>query len=287
MSIAVSKPVLEDLDDVVQTLATWQRDDVPLQLHPGDLGWHWRHGSAAVARDLRVWRESGRIVSMGFLDGPEVLRMTVAPERWSDADLASRIRADVTEGSAEILSGEKISVEAPNGSALQEAFRSAGWAAGEAWTPLSRSLERPVELPGLLRVEVVGSGASSAFTAVHRSAWNNPNFTDSAWSVMAATTVFTSARCLLGRDRDGVPVAGVIVWSSGKGRPGLLEPMGVRAEYRGLGYGTAICLAAAAALQNMGSSTASVCTPSALLSAVATYRSAGFVPMAERFDCVR
>ena len=66
------------------------------------------------------------------------------------------------------------------------------------------------------------------------------------------------------------------MWSAGPGRPGLIEPMGVHRDHRGHGYGTAITVAGAAALRDMGSSSATVCTPSANVAGVATYRAAGF-----------
>jgi ribosomal protein S18 acetylase RimI-like enzyme len=56
----------------------------------------------------------------------------------------------------------------------------------------------------------------------------------------------------------------------------LLEPVGVHREHRGRGFGRAISVAAAAALRALGSSSATVCTPSSNAGAVATYRSAGF-----------
>jgi ribosomal protein S18 acetylase RimI-like enzyme len=76
-------------------------------------------------------------------------------------------------------------------------------------------------------------------------------------------------------DQDNA-VAAATVWSAGPGRPGLLEPVGVHRAHRGHGYGTAITVAAAAALRELGSSSAVVCTPSSNVGAVATYRSAGF-----------
>ena len=63
--------------------------------------------------------------------------------------------------------------------------------------------------------------------------------------------------------------------------------MGVHREHRGLGHGRAITLAAAAALQELGSSSAMVCTPSSLVGAVATYKAAGFRPLPEVRDRVR
>jgi len=96
------------------------------------------------------------------------------------------------------------------------------------------------------------------------------------WRAMAAAPPYRRARCLVGYDGDGDAVAAVTVWSAGDGRPGLLEPLGVHRDHRGHGYGRAITVAAAAALQEMGSSSATVCTPSSNVGGVATYVSAGF-----------
>lgn len=128
---------------------------------------------------------------------------------------------------------------------------------------------------------------TSEFTAVHRSAWDNGSFTEQLWGAMSAGAPFAEASCLLGRDDAQVPVAGITVWTAGPGRPGLIESLGVHADHRGAGHGTAICVAAAELLREMGASIAWVCTPSDLGSAVATYRSAGFTALPERLDCVR
>jgi GNAT superfamily N-acetyltransferase len=93
---------------------------------------------------------------------------------------------------------------------------------------------------------------------------------------MTAGIPYQQARCLVGYDDEGVAVAVVTVWSAGPGRPGLLEPMGVHRDHRGCGNGTSITLAAAAALREMGSSSAIVATPTSNKGAVATYAAAGF-----------
>jgi ribosomal protein S18 acetylase RimI-like enzyme len=100
---------------------------------------------------------------------------------------------------------------------------------------------------------------------------------------MAAGPAYADARCLVGYDDRDDAVAAATVWSAGAGRPGLLEPVGVHRDHRGRGHGTAITLAAAATLRRLGSSTATVCTRSANVAAVATYESAGF----ERLPDVR
>jgi len=45
VAIELKTPGADELDDVVRALRNWQRDDAPMQLHPGDLGWHWRFGA--------------------------------------------------------------------------------------------------------------------------------------------------------------------------------------------------------------------------------------------------
>jgi hypothetical protein len=79
----------------------------------------------------------------------------------------------------------------------------------------------------------------------------------------------------------------VTVWSAGPGKSGLLEPMGVHRDHRGHGSGKAITVAAAAALQKLGSSSAIVCTSSFNAGAVATCKSAGFQQLPEIRDRYR
>ncbi len=283
MAIELSTPAASRLGEVVRALRDWQRDTAPMQLHPGDLGWYWRFGQDAVAAAVRTWSRDGRLLAIGFLDGPEVLRWTVAPVAWREEELAHQVIADVSDPRRGVLPAGTASLETPDGTRVQDLLSEIGWSAGEPWTPLRRDLAGPAEQPGL-RIEVVGSGQESEFTAVHRSAWGSPRFTDELWRAMATGLTYADARCLLGYDDQGVAVAGITVWSAGPGKPGLLEPMGVHAEHRGRGYGRMICVAAAAELETLGSSSALVCTRSANTAAIATYRSAGFRQLPERLD---
>jgi ribosomal protein S18 acetylase RimI-like enzyme len=286
VAITLSTPDVGGLDDVVRGLREWQHDTAPMQLHPGDLGWFWRFGAEATAAAVRSWSRGGRILAVGLLDGPELVRLTMAPEARRDEALARRLVADVVDPERGVLPAGKASVEAPDDTLVAERLPAVGWSAGEAWTPLRRDLKQPVEEPGL-RIAVVGPERASAYTAVHRSAFGGPTFTDALWRTMVTGPPYRDARCLIAYDDQGDAVAEVTVWSAGPGRPGLLEPMGVHADHRRRGYGTAICLAAAAALRDMGASSATVCTPSANAAAVATYASAGFRPQPERRDRTR
>jgi GNAT superfamily N-acetyltransferase len=286
VAIELSTPGVDRLGDVVRALRDWQDDASPLQLHPGDLGWLWRFGAEATAAAVRTWSRGGQLLAVGFLDGADVLRMTVAPDVWRDEELAHRVVADVSEPGRGVLPAGTVSVEVPDGTRVQALLGEVGWSAGEPWTPLRRDLTEPVGAPGP-RVEVVGPAGASEHAAVLRSAFDSPRFTEERWHAMAGGVPFADAQCLVAYDGDGVAVAAVTVWSAGPGRPGLIEPMGVHADHRGHGHGRAICLAAAAGLRALGSSRALVCTPSARTGAVATYRSAGFQPLPERLDRTR
>jgi ribosomal protein S18 acetylase RimI-like enzyme len=138
-----------------------------------------------------------------------------------------------------------------------------------------------------VRVEVIGPGQAHVRVAVQRAAFDRSTFTVERWDAMAVGVAYADARCLVAYDDQDAPVAAATVWSAGPGRPGLLEPMGVHREHRGHGFGTAITVAAAAALRELGSSSAIVCTESSNVGAVATYRSAGFEQLPDVRDLRR
>ncbi|MER6978782.1 GNAT family N-acetyltransferase [Streptomyces carpinensis] len=275
MAIVSGKPGVDGLGEAVGVLREWQYDGAPMQLHPGDLGWFWRFGAQATAAAVRTWSRDGRILAVGLLDGPELLRLTIAPDVQRDEELAQRLVEDVTEPERGVLMEGKVYVEAPMGALVQDLLFEDGWSADEPWTPLRRDLTEPVEDPGV-RIEVIGPEQAHVRTAVQRASFDRSTFTDEHWYAMAAGLPYADARCLVAYDDQGNAVAAVTVWSAGPGKPGLLEPMGVDREHRGHGYGKAITVAAAAALRELGSSSAIVCTPSSNVGAVATYTSAGF-----------
>ena len=268
---------MSTFDRAVTALREWQDDETPFQLHPGDLGWFQRFGADPTAAAVRSWSRDGRIVAVGLLDGPEVLRLALPPGLQRDEELAQRLVEELGRPQ------QPECVEVPNGTFLQELLASAGWQPDEPWTPLRRDLSEPVENPGL-RIEVVGSEQAPVRAALQRASFERSTFTEQNWHAMAGGPSFADARDLVGYDERGEAVAAVTVWSAGPGRPGVLEPLGVHRDHRGHGHGRAITLAAAAALREMGSSSASVCTRSANVAAVATYASAGFERLPERLD---
>ena len=279
----LNKPGVDGLSEAVGVLREWQYDGAPMQLHPGDLGWHWRFGAEATATAVRTWSREGRILAVGLLDGPELLRLAIAPEAQDDEELAQHMVADVTQPERGVLPQGNVHIEARFGGLFQELLFDDGWHADEPWTPLRRDLTEPVKDCGM-RIEVIGPERAHERAAVQRAAFDRSTFTEERWHAMASGLPYADAQCLLAYDEHGNGVAAATVWSAGPGKPGLLEPMGVHREHRGHGYGTAITVAAAAALQKMGSSSAIVCAESSNIPAVATYKSAGFEQLPEVRD---
>jgi ribosomal protein S18 acetylase RimI-like enzyme len=234
----------------------------------------------------RTWSRDRQVLAVGLLDGPGLLRLTVAPGVERDEELARQLVDDLTEPERGVLGEGRANVEAPSGALVHDLLGDQGWDSDEPWTPLRHDLAEPVPEPGV-RIEAIGPGQAHVRSAVQRAAFDGSTFTDERWHAMAAGLPYADARCLVAYDDQGTAVAAVTVWSAGPGRPGLLEPMGVHREHRGHGFGRAICVAAASALQELGSSSALVCTPSSNAGGVATYRSAGFQERAEVRDRYR
>jgi GNAT superfamily N-acetyltransferase len=277
---------VDRLGETVGVLSEWQRDGASVQLHPGDLGWQWRFGATATAAALRTWSRDGQTLAIGMLDAPGLLRLAIAPENHDDEELARQMVRDVSEPGRDVLPPGEASVEARFGGPFRALLVDEGWIASELWTPLQRDLAEPVKDCGM-RVEVIGPDRAGVRVAVQRAAFDGSTFTDAHWLAMASGSPYADARCLVACDENETAVAAATVWSSGPARPGLLEPVGVHRGHRGRGYGTAITIAAAIALREMGSSSASVCTRSSNVAAVATYRSAGFDQLSEVPDLSR
>jgi ribosomal protein S18 acetylase RimI-like enzyme len=286
MSIELSTPNVDALSSAVHAMRAWQVDGASVPLHPGDLGWHWRFGAEATAAAVRTWSRDGQLLAIGLLDGADLLRLAVAPLAQHDEQLAHQVHADASRTDRGVLPPGAASVEARFGGPLRDIFVADGWDIADPWTPLQRDLSQPVADCGL-RIEVTDAQRADVRVSLQRAAFANSTFTVDRWRTMAAGPAYADAECLVGYDDQNVAVAAVTVWSAGVGRPGLIEPMGVDSDHRGSGYGTAITIAAAAALRRLGSSSATVCTASSNVGGVATYRAAGFEPLAEVGDLRR
>jgi ribosomal protein S18 acetylase RimI-like enzyme len=290
MDVTVKTPDVNELEHIGRVLGQWQHDGGPLHLHPGDLGWFSLRGAAATAAAIRVWSDDGAIAAIALLDGPQLLRFAMDPKRHQDETLARRIVAAVSDPAGGVLEAGSATIEARGTRALCEQLAKEGWVPDEPWTPLYRDLAEPVEDPSL-RIETVEPGMTEEWVSIHWSAFRGTPIPDerlrrlvAGWQAASKGPFGQSARILSLHDDDSKAVAVAAVWSSGAGRPGLIEPMGVHREYRGRGYGTLMTRAAAASLRAMGSSSATVCAESANTGAVSTYLAAGFAARPETTD---
>lgn len=294
MALTLSTPSADDLPGILESIATWQVEGAPMQVHPGDLGWSGWRGQEHTATLLRTWHRDGALVALGFLDGPDLLRLALDPDLIANDPLARSIAADLADPARGVLPAGAADVEVHRDAALRPTLLTQGWRTGEEWTHLRHDLTGLGDItdldeantPSELRVVVAGPELAEQRTAVHRAAFGSEGFTAERWSAVAAGPAYAGARCLLGFHGE-VPVAAVTVWSAGPGRPGILEPMGVHPEHRGHGFGAAISAAGAAHLRDLGASSATVGTPSANTGAVATYTGAGFRPFARIRDLRR
>lgn len=282
MSITLSTATIASLDEVAEAVASWQQDGGSVQLHPGDLGWNWSFGATHLAESVRVWRDE-QILAVGLVDDAGLIRLGLAPSVDRDTAFAARLLADLMDPARGVLPEGSACVEARSGTAFRGLLAESGWLADESWTPLRRDLTDELEDCGL-RIEVIDEHNAADRVAVQRAAFANSTFSLERWHAMAAASPYRRARCLVGYDANEDAVAVATVWSAGQGRPGLLEPMGVHRDHRGHGHGTAISLAAAAALRELGASSATVCTPSDNLGGVATYAAAGFTALGDVTD---
>jgi hypothetical protein len=195
MAMVLSKPGVGALSEAVGVLRQWQYDGAPMQLHPGDPGWFWRSGAEATAAAVRTWRRDGRILAVGLLDEPELLRLTTAPDAQWDEELARQLVED-------------------------------GWKTAEPWTPLRRDLTETVGDPGV-RIEVIGPEQAHVRTAVQRASFDGSLFTDERRHVMAAGLPYADARWLVAYDGQGNAVAA----SDGVGcSPGSGDGVGAKSE---------------------------------------------------------
>ncbi|WP_350277587.1 GNAT family N-acetyltransferase [Kribbella sp. HUAS MG21] len=286
MTIVLSTPAADGMHAALAALREWQHDGAPMQLHPGDIGWNYRFGTPETAAVVRTWSRDGRILAVGMLDSPTLVRMTVAPDAFQDEELARRLVDDFSLPERGVLPAGAVSIEAPQGLLLQDLLTKEGWDFDDPWTPLFRDLADEVEDLGV-PIRPIGLEQAQDFADVLRSAFNTTRPTREYRHEMAAAPYFDDARCLGIYDDEGNPAAVVTVWSAGPGKPGLIEPMGVHADHRGRGYGRAITVAGAAALRELGSSSVRVCTPTSNLGGVAAYKSAGFAAGPEIADRIR
>ena len=90
MTIVLGTPAVDGVREAMAALREWQDDGAPMQLHAGDVGWNHRCGTAETAAVVRTWSRDGRILAVGMLDSPTVVRMTRSHEAITGARFTGR-----------------------------------------------------------------------------------------------------------------------------------------------------------------------------------------------------
>ena len=155
MRFELLTPTLDQLDALVADVSSWQQDGLPIQWHPGDLGWQWRFGSITLAESLRLWTADDTTMAIGFVDEASLISMAIAPSADHDEELAQALVRDLEDRAAGILAAHKLIVEARFGTAFRSLLHSHGWVDDDPWTPLVRHLSHPVS-GNAPRVKIVG-----------------------------------------------------------------------------------------------------------------------------------
>lgn len=267
---------LDELGHIDRVLRDWEPPGgCGGTLQAGDLGWKLRFGPVAAAESLTVWRApAGEIAVVMCRDSPSDWWFAMDPALAADWSLAEAL----VRWTSSIAPATAIAIDGPGVPAVwRQALVANGFeATTDAWAHLWRPLSAAdaVNVPGV--ESIMGEQAIADRVAVQRAAFANSTFTVEKWHAMAEGPSFRSEFDLLARDEAGAPVAAATVWLPGKGKCGLLEPMGTHPDHRRQGHGRRVIAAACAALARAGASGVCVATPESNAAAVALYRSAGF-----------
>ncbi|MFC0672791.1 GNAT family N-acetyltransferase [Brachybacterium hainanense] len=275
----------------------------------------WTAGAPDGRSDARLPRGVGpadaapglaRPRAIALLDGPGLVRLAVDPAAAEDPLLAEAIADHLADPAHGVLPAGPATLEARAAPALTRLLRLRGWEEDEPWAILRQELERSprtrtgpeagitctVILPGSRHrpgarrdadVDALLAVLDSAFAISDRSAVQRRE----RWTAMCAAPAAERSRFLLLRDAEGRPVAAAGIWAAGPGLPGIIEPLGVHAEHRGLGHGRTITRACADQLREMGAAEMLVGTPADNDPAPAAYARAGMRREADARDLRR
>ena len=152
-------PSTDNLGEVVQTLASWQRDGNIVQLHPGDIGWYQRFGAEATASAIRLWNAGDQTVAIGLLESPELLRLAL-----------------------ETMLKPEGCLEARSARILRDILTKTGWGIGDPWTSLKLELAEPVQ-QDILRIEIVGPAQVEDRVALQKTSFANSSFSKDKWHI--------------------------------------------------------------------------------------------------------
>lgn len=273
MAVDVLRFGREGAAQLVEALCEWTpRDGYLTTVHAGDVGWLLRLDDADLSNGLVAVVDGAQTVAVGLLVG-SFFRPTIRPDRLQDCEVAMALVAVLDE----LPSHADADTDATSQSAYRALLCAQGWQLDpDAWVLLHRPLSaadgaHSDELSAPLRSDVDIADR----VRVQTGAFTSSTFTVARWRQMAAGPGFDPALEYLRRNADGVAVAAATGWSAGKGKVGILEPVGTDRAHAGHGHGKAVSMAVIAALARGGASAVTVFTPASNAAAVKTYERCG------------
>lgn len=211
MHLDLRTPDAAELSAALESLASWQRDDLPVQVHPGDLGWNWQFGAQATSDAARLWTGPHGPVALCLVDAG-VLRLAMDPAVADDEQVAQQLADDLDDPRSGVLPELDASAEVRLGGALRRGLRERGWVEDMAWTPLTMPLSTLTPSASQtgdaqpargLRVTVTDPSRLAdidLWIGAHRAAWPRSTFDRPRWQHLSSGPVFDLARCLVGWD---------------------------------------------------------------------------------------
>ena len=257
--------------------ACWRADWPAPSAHPGDLDWWSRDatdGGLPLADRIRLWfdgePDDSDLVAWGWFNLPGDLDLMIRPDRrgpplvraiieWASA----RAALVVNEG----LPVEAVQVFVPDSQpGVVTAVEGLGLlpVAGQTLAHFTRPLDGwsiPVaDLPAGFELRTLASaGDVESRVICGRAAFPSSRMTVARYEAARRTTLYRPALDWLVLAPDGRVAAFALGWLDPLTLAVELEPVGVHPDFRRLGLGRAVCLAAIRAARNLGASQGLIC----------------------------
>jgi GNAT superfamily N-acetyltransferase len=254
--------------------------------HAGNLAWALTLAPEPEQCPTAVWRDGGRLVAWGWLEGPGELTLQVDPDPRYPA-LADEVLAWAEKAAGEAWDGPALSTTISEGeSHIAAALVARGYVAatdGPFFSCLGIDLTDlpPVpEPPSGYTLRQCDDASIAKRAEAHRAAWSywNSTYTEQQHTAMRRLWPYKAEFDLMAIAPDGTPAAYYQGWYDEDSRVALFEPVGTHPEHRRRGLSRTIGIALLHRFAAAGGRTAVVCPrgDDAYTVARLTYESMGF-----------
>ena len=254
--------------------------------HIGDLAWE---RFSSVGREpewpTALWESGGEVLAWGWASLPGELMLTVDPAH-------PELVTEVLTWFEDVATAAEVTVTAVDGEKhVIAALEERGYARQDG-PPYSSFHARALDdlpapvLPDGFVARCVREGDLARRVDVHREVWAPSRMTEESYRNVMGAWPYRADLDWVVEAPDGRFAAQCLIWLDEQNAVGELEPVGTLSEFRRLGLGRAVCLAALHALRLAGARQAVVYPvighPKSV-GALPLYRDLGFSPYARSF----